>query len=153
MTRLLIIVLALSAFFLLGCIDQNIRTFEECEDAGYPIMESYPRQCRTPDGRTFVNQFEAFLANKNTLCISDTDCILADSSLGFSCCYLGACREIDYSNDTWTSVNKEWFEKGKHDLCLTPEECGPAPMCAIRVKNDSFKAACINENCIKISDE
>jgi hypothetical protein len=33
-----------------------ISTFEECKQAGYPIMESYPEQCATPDGRTFVNE-------------------------------------------------------------------------------------------------
>ncbi len=32
-----------------------ISTFEECKDAGYPIMESYPEQCATPDGRSFIN--------------------------------------------------------------------------------------------------
>lgn len=31
-----------------------INSFEDCATAGYPIMESYPRQCRTPDGRSFV---------------------------------------------------------------------------------------------------
>lgn len=34
----------------------SITTFEECASAGYPIMESYPEQCRTPDGRVFVNE-------------------------------------------------------------------------------------------------
>jgi len=33
---------------------QNISSFEECAAAGYPVMESYPEQCRTPDGRTFT---------------------------------------------------------------------------------------------------
>ena len=28
--------------------------FEECAAMGYPVMESYPRQCRTPNGRLFV---------------------------------------------------------------------------------------------------
>ncbi len=32
----------------------SIANFEECASAGYPIMESYPRQCRTPDDQTFV---------------------------------------------------------------------------------------------------
>jgi hypothetical protein len=32
----------------------SIDSFEKCAQAGYPIMESYPEQCRTPDGRTFV---------------------------------------------------------------------------------------------------
>ena len=31
-----------------------INSFEECAKAGYPILESYPRQCKTPDGKTFV---------------------------------------------------------------------------------------------------
>jgi len=32
----------------------SINSFDECVNAGYPVMESYPRQCRTPDGRNFV---------------------------------------------------------------------------------------------------
>lgn len=32
----------------------DIASFEECAAAGYPVMESYPEQCRTPDGRTFT---------------------------------------------------------------------------------------------------
>ena len=32
-----------------------ITNFEECAAAGNPIMESHPEQCRTKDGRTFVN--------------------------------------------------------------------------------------------------
>lgn len=28
--------------------------FEECEAAGYPVAESYPRICTTPDGRSLV---------------------------------------------------------------------------------------------------
>lgn len=38
---------------------QNISTFEECAQAGYPIMESYPEQCKTPDGRNFTKQISA----------------------------------------------------------------------------------------------
>lgn len=33
---------------------QDINDFEACAEAGYPIAESYPRQCRIPDGRMFV---------------------------------------------------------------------------------------------------
>lgn len=32
----------------------KVSNFEECSMAGYPIMESYPEQCRTPDGKTFA---------------------------------------------------------------------------------------------------
>ena len=33
-----------------------ITSFQECANAGYPIMESYPEQCRTPSGKTFTRQ-------------------------------------------------------------------------------------------------
>jgi hypothetical protein len=31
-----------------------VHDFLTCSESGYPVMESYPAQCRTPDGRTFV---------------------------------------------------------------------------------------------------
>jgi FKBP-type peptidyl-prolyl cis-trans isomerase len=37
----------------------KISSFEECKNAGYPVMESYPEQCRTPDGRNFINAQQA----------------------------------------------------------------------------------------------
>lgn len=59
----LVIVLTLIAGLLLSLSNiakqqrmYSITTFRECADAGYPIMESYPEQCRTPDGRLFVNE-------------------------------------------------------------------------------------------------
>jgi putative hemolysin len=33
---------------------KNITTYEACVAAGYPILESYPEQCRISDGRTFT---------------------------------------------------------------------------------------------------
>ncbi|MBI3952395.1 MAG: hypothetical protein HY336_00375 [Candidatus Doudnabacteria bacterium] len=33
---------------------QTISNFGECAKAGYPIGESFPRQCWTPDGKRFV---------------------------------------------------------------------------------------------------
>lgn len=35
-----------------------ITNFEECTRAGYPVGESYPRQCWTPDGKHFVEEIE-----------------------------------------------------------------------------------------------
>ena len=31
-----------------------VSNFDQCVDRGYPVMESFPRQCRTPDGQVFV---------------------------------------------------------------------------------------------------
>ena len=36
----------------------GITNFNECAMAGNPIMESMPRQCATPDGRTFIEELE-----------------------------------------------------------------------------------------------
>ena len=38
--------------------ETSIQTFVECEAAGYSIMESYPRQCMTPGGETFVEPLD-----------------------------------------------------------------------------------------------
>ena len=32
----------------------QVASFEECVAAGYPVLESYPRQCKTPGGQTFT---------------------------------------------------------------------------------------------------
>ena len=45
---------------------RGINTFEECVAAGNPIMESYPEQCMTKDGRSFTRELpENQLQNKN----------------------------------------------------------------------------------------
>ena len=36
----------------------SITTFEECIAAGNPVMESYPRQCRTVNGEHFVEEID-----------------------------------------------------------------------------------------------
>lgn len=40
-------------------LPQNtITNFSDCVNAGYPVGESYPRQCWTPDGRGFVENLK-----------------------------------------------------------------------------------------------
>jgi hypothetical protein len=34
----------------------EINSYQACAEAGYPILESYPEQCQTPDGRTFTRE-------------------------------------------------------------------------------------------------
>ncbi len=38
--------------------DPLIANFQDCISAGYPALESYPRQCNTPDGRNFTEIIE-----------------------------------------------------------------------------------------------
>ncbi len=37
---------------------REIASFEECAAAGNPIMESYPAQCRTSEGKTFFQEIK-----------------------------------------------------------------------------------------------
>ena len=56
----LVIILGIIGWFIFDHYTQPVpevavvRSFEECVAAGYPVMESYPRQCRTKDGRSFT---------------------------------------------------------------------------------------------------
>jgi len=34
----------------------NVSSFAECAEAGHEVTASFPRQCRTPDGRTFTEE-------------------------------------------------------------------------------------------------
>lgn len=55
---IIIIVLGAAAYFIMLKPGEapitDINSFEECISAGYPVMESYPRQCKTPEGKTFA---------------------------------------------------------------------------------------------------
>jgi len=48
----------------------SINSFEECVTQGYLILESYPRQCKTPDGRTFVEDIGNELEKINLIQIT-----------------------------------------------------------------------------------
>ncbi|MDO8551301.1 MAG: carboxypeptidase-like regulatory domain-containing protein [bacterium] len=50
------------AIYLFGAKKDNlseIQSFEDCFKAGYPVMESYPRQCRTTDNKYFVEKTQS----------------------------------------------------------------------------------------------
>ncbi|KKR80184.1 MAG: hypothetical protein UU73_C0006G0012 [Candidatus Daviesbacteria bacterium GW2011_GWA1_41_61] len=51
-----------SAIYLFGNQKEKlsgITSFDECLKAGYPVMESYPRQCKTADGKEFVEDTQS----------------------------------------------------------------------------------------------
>lgn len=56
---LLVILLVIGIFLWKSQSNSNIKainSFEDCAKAGYPIMESFPEQCRVPGGKTFTKQ-------------------------------------------------------------------------------------------------
>ncbi len=52
----LIMVFGVSAGSAFAQTDDVIDSFEDCVEAGYPVMESYPEQCMTDDDTVFVNE-------------------------------------------------------------------------------------------------
>jgi hypothetical protein len=49
MKKVMIILMVLGLFFMFGCTTKTISSFDECVAAGYPVMESYPQQCKVGD--------------------------------------------------------------------------------------------------------
>ena len=68
-----------------------ILSFTDCELAGYPIMESYPRKCKTADGKMYTEE----LKEKITYINATSDLIMVTSP------YAGSVTD------------KEFFIKGK----------------------------------------
>jgi hypothetical protein len=48
------VVIVLNGYSNITEYDMDVFDFETCVAAGYPVMESFPRQCRTDDNRLFV---------------------------------------------------------------------------------------------------
>lgn len=45
----------------------NIANFEDCVAAGYPVMETYPSTCKTPQGKTFMQDIGNELEKLNLI--------------------------------------------------------------------------------------
>lgn len=144
----ILIILGLLALTEIQNNNQNktINSFEECVLAGNPILKSYPAQCKTKEGKTFT---ENILVSPEKKCETDSDCMLIDKTLNFSCCYAGYCNAIDYSQEKWIAVNQKWFNEKQDQYCPPIEECGPAPGCPTEIINDGFEAKCIQNQCVK----
>ena len=138
MKRLILIILALTIFLVNGCMPE-VNSFYDCIKAGYPVMESYPRQCKTPDGRTFVEGEEHCIAPggesmslfeaREIAINSECGNRLKESYLEFSMC--------NADTGTW------WI-----DLDIEKEGCNPA--CVINIVT---KTAVINWRCTGLITE
>lgn len=52
---IIVIMVVVGAFLLIIRSSENkINSFDQCVEAGFPVMEIYPQQCRTNDDQTFV---------------------------------------------------------------------------------------------------
>ena len=80
-------------------VESAIDNFEECAAVGNPIMESYPRQCRTSDGQTFVEEIPSRIASPEYRCND------------FGGTWLGEFNECEYiSSEQCSELNGEYLE-------------------------------------------
>lgn len=110
-----------------------VSNFQECMDAGYPVLESFPRQCKTDDGVTYI---EEHVGEKcDDMSIQEAFLIAQNSKCGVKLDKKYYCNE--YSKTWWIDLN------------VKKQGCNPA--CVIDVKN---KSAEINWRCTGLkSDE
>lgn len=146
----------------------TVTSFKECANAGYPITESYPRQCKTPDNKTFIEPTDmpqpscvgsdcgspmprgAF--NPVTSCQQDRDCQLVNRTLGVACCWDGACQAPHYGDSNWIAVTSSWYQGEQVKSCPTARECGAAPLCQSSIAPvGNYQARCVNNVCQKVS--
>lgn len=113
-------------------VDELI-TFKECAEADNPILESYPRQCKTSDDRTFIEEFCSKKDTQELLTLVDAKQIAINSECGDNLKEPSICNQ---DTGTW------WI-----DLDIEKEGCNPA--CVINVIT---KEASINLRCTGVID-
>ena len=79
----IIIILVAAAFFFAYLINRKsvgkVNDFEQCAKLGFPVMESYPRQCKA-DSKTFVEEINANISNNSASIVISPDCKIAGCS-------------------------------------------------------------------------
>ncbi len=118
------IILILLVVGISGCTKlKSINSFEDCVNAGNPVMESYPRQCRA-NGETFTEELESKMTIKEALEIAENS----------ECTDEG--RLID--NYFYNQVTRTWW------IGLDLEKSGCSPACVVRGDTET---AYINWRC------
>jgi len=120
------------------CFDGNIcvpevHSFGDCVRAGYPVMESYPRQCRTPDGRTFAEGEEHCIApTGESMSLFEAMQIAIASECG------NRLKEPYYEFSMCNADTGTWWI----DLDIKKEGCNPACVVVIETKGASINWRC-----------
>jgi len=96
---LILIIFGLTAYIIVKyTTNQNtkqITNFAECMQAGYPVMESFPRQCRTPEGQLFVEEIDVEIDDGKDENSNDTEQTIDNS------------QEDNQSEDTSNNTNAQ----------------------------------------------
>lgn len=107
------------------CVDDSkINNFLECEKVGYPVMESYPRQCKTAQGDTFTEVIDNDENNLNNsvqdeFCGSSTyETCASDSDCAKGGCSGQICERVSLEGLTTICDYKDCYNSAKYNkLC------------------------------------
>jgi hypothetical protein len=112
-----------------------VNSFGECVDAGYPVMESYPRQCRTPDDRTFTEGEETCVTSGGEDMSLFEAKQIAEAS---DCVENGTLKDPYYEFSMCNADTGTWWI----DLDIEREGCSPA--CVVDIAGETSE---INWRC------
>ena len=110
------------------CDGLFIANFKECVEAGYPIFESYPRQCKASDNNTFIEEYCAKEDFLHIMTLEKAKEIAINSECGDRLKENHMCNEI---------TGTYWI-----DLDIIKEGCNPA--CVINIETEEAE---INWRC------
>ena len=97
------------AFMVSTLVKENktVTDFESCKKAGYAVMESYPSQCKTPEGKVFVQVLptpppqDYYGSSTLASCAESNDCTV------------GGCN---------SEICQGKKEGGKVSICIAPDK-------------------------------
>jgi|AntAceMinimDraft_4_1070372.scaffolds.fasta_scaffold00204_8 hypothetical protein len=98
---------------------EDINSFKECTEAGYPILETYPLQCKTDDDQAFTEEHCVDKDTQNILSLADAKQIAIESECGNRLKDTYVCNE---------NTGTYWI-----DLNIEKQGCNPA--CVIDITN------------------
>lgn len=99
-----------------GQSNSKIDSFEDCEAAGYPILESYPRQCKTPDGKSFTEDIEVPVDEGNSG--SEDDGVTDGDSESDGDSGSDGDQSIDDQGES-----DDYYGRSTHYTCTTDTDC------------------------------
>jgi len=95
-----------------GVFEGEVDNFDKCVEAGYPILETYPRQCKISDIQTFVEEHCIKEGVENVLTLFDAKQIAIESECGDTLKDTYMCNE---------NTGTYWI-----DLDIEKQGCSPA---------------------------
>ena len=122
-----------------------ITSFEDCRRAGYLVMESYPRQCRSLNGKVFV-EFISNSSNSSNSSNTSSSTSTSSSSNSFvtnSKCFVGGCSGQICSDQAGMMSTCEYREEY---ACYQNARCERQPSGLCGWTQTSELSACISSS-------